>query len=102
MAFWRAPRRGGEQQNRADGQPADAVKPRGQAWAGTDRQARGRVMALLREAHTASVPHADRDAVISAATLPGASADQAVRVVDALVHDGLIELDEHGKYCLPN
>lgn len=86
----------------ADGQPADAVKPRGQAWAGTDRQARGRVMALLRDAHASSAERVGRDAVIQAATLPGAPADQAVQVVDSLVNDGLIEVDRRGTYGLPD
>ncbi|ADG73475.1 HhH-GPD family protein [Cellulomonas flavigena DSM 20109] len=68
----------------AAGRPADvhAHRRRTQAWAGTDRQARGRVMALLREALT-PVPH---DAV--AATWSDAA--QLARCLDALVADGLV------------
>jgi A/G-specific adenine glycosylase len=68
----------------AAGRPADvhAHRRRTQAWAGTDRQVRGRVMALLREA-LEPVPH---DAV--AALWPDAA--QLARCLDALVADGLV------------
>ena len=59
-------------------------------------------MALLRDAHASSAERVGRDAVIEAATLPGAPADQAVQVVDALVNDGLIEVDRRGTYGLPD
>lgn len=102
------------------GFPALPGKKRVQAWAGTDRQARGRVMALLRARHEASVgasagkagesvahsgfSHgrrgllavregigwATREEVLAAATLPGADSDQAARVVEALLADKLI------------
>jgi A/G-specific DNA glycosylase len=79
----------------AAGRPPAEVRPRGQSWAGTDRQARGRVMALLREAHTAQrdVP---RDEALEAATLPGAEGAQAGRVLDALLADGLVAVDPAG------
>lgn len=69
----------------AAGRPADvhAHRRRTQAWVGTDRQARGRVMALLREA-LAPVPH---DAVV--AVWPDAT--QLARCLDGLVSDGLVE-----------
>ncbi|MBD7917396.1 A/G-specific adenine glycosylase [Cellulomonas sp. Sa3CUA2] len=68
----------------AAGRPADAHahRRRTQAWAGTDRQARGRVMALLREA-LGPVPHA-----AVAAVWPDAA--QLARCLDALVADGLV------------
>jgi A/G-specific adenine glycosylase len=71
----------------AAGRPADAHahRRRTQAWTGTDRQARGRVMALLREA-IAPVPH---DAV--AAVWPDAA--QLARCLDGLVADGLVARD---------
>ncbi|WP_046530002.1 A/G-specific adenine glycosylase [Cellulomonas sp. FA1] len=71
----------------AAGRPVDAHahRRRTQAWSGTDRQARGRVMALLREA-IAPVPH---DAV--AAVWPDAA--QLARCLDGLVADGLVARD---------
>lgn len=71
----------------AAGRPADvhAHRRRTQAWTGTDRQARGRVMALLREA-LGPVPH---DAV--SAVWPDAT--QLARCLDALVTDGLVVRD---------
>ncbi len=77
---------------RAAGYPPAEVRPRGQAWAGTDRQARGRVMALLRSAHIDTSP-VTRAEALSAATLPGAAPDQAPRVVDGLLADGLAAAD---------
>ena len=72
----------------AAGRPGDlhAHRRRTQAWTGTDRQARGRVMALLRDA-LGPVPH---DAV--AAVWPDAS--QLARCLDALVTDGLVARDD--------
>ncbi|UZN05230.1 A/G-specific adenine glycosylase [Cellulomonas sp. S1-8] len=71
----------------AAGRPPDlhAHRRRTQAWAGTDRQARGRVMALLRGA-LGPVPH---DAV--AVVWPDPA--QLARCVDALVTDGLVVRD---------
>ena len=69
----------------AAGRPDDehAHRRRTQPWAGTDRQVRGRVMALLREA-IAPVP---------AETLDDLWPDRAqlARAVDGLVADGLVE-----------
>ncbi len=76
----------------ADGCPPAEVRPRGQAWSGTDRQARGRVMALLRGAHTAGRT-VTREEALAAATLPGADTAQAGRVLDALLTDGLVAAD---------
>lgn len=68
----------------AAGRPADvhATRRRTQAWAGTDRQVRGRVMAALRDAH-GPLP-----AAAVAATWP--DGDQLARCLDALAADGLV------------
>lgn len=88
------------------GFPADQVARRTQAWAGTDRQARGRVMAALRAAHSsANVDGADGsisfDEALAAATLEGAESGQAPRVVEALASDGLIQAND-GRVTLPH
>ncbi|MGY4644782.1 A/G-specific adenine glycosylase [Cellulomonas sp. URHB0016] len=69
---------------RAAGRPSDehAARRRTQTWTGTDRQVRGRIMALLREA-TGTVPAEAVDAV-----WPGTA--QRERCLDALVADGLV------------
>lgn len=68
----------------AAGRPPDehAHRRHGQPWAGTDRQVRGRVMALLRE----GIGPVPADAV--AAVWPDAR--QLTRCVEALVADGLV------------
>ncbi|HEY8717511.1 A/G-specific adenine glycosylase [Pengzhenrongella sp.] len=70
---------------RAAGHPSDAhaANRRTQAWAGTDRQARGRVMALLRATH-GPVPRASVEAA-----WPDRS--QLERALTGLVKDGLAE-----------
>ena len=88
----------------AAGKPADehAHHRRGQPWAGTDRQVRGKVMALLREA-IAPVP---AEAVL--AVWP--DRPQLERAVASLVADGLVvpgpdsnepDADEPATYRLP-
>jgi A/G-specific adenine glycosylase len=69
---------------RAAGSPPDAhaARRRTQPWTGTDRQVRGRVMALLREA-LGPVPDDAVDAVWP-------DAPQLARCVDGLVADGLV------------
>lgn len=68
---------------RRAGRPADvhAARRRRQAWAGTDRQVRGRVMAALRAA----------DGPVPADALGDVTADdvQRARVLAGLVADGL-------------
>ncbi|WP_100348974.1 A/G-specific adenine glycosylase [Luteimicrobium subarcticum] len=73
---------------RAAGHPPDelAHRRRGQAWHGTDRQVRGRVMALLREA---SDP-VDRERLL----LVTDDRAQADRCLAGLVEDGLVEPSE--------
>lgn len=70
------------------GRPADehAHRRRTQPWHGTDRQARGRVLALLR-----SLPApATHGQVVAAARLPGAAGGQPERVLASLLADGLV------------
>ena len=68
------------------GFPPAEVRPRGQAWKGTDRQARGRVMAALR----ASPLGISIDEAVAAARLEGADPQHAPRVIEALIRDGLV------------
>lgn len=79
---------------RAAGHPEhDGPPRRGQAWKGTDRQCRGRLMAVVREAD-GPVEKADLDRVWS-------DAAQRERCVDSLLDDGLLDLTEDGRFTLP-
>jgi A/G-specific adenine glycosylase len=79
---------------RAAGYPAyDGPARRGQAWHGTDRQCRGRLMAVLRDA-PGPVPKATLDLV-------WADAPQRERALDGLVADGLVEPLADETYALP-
>ena len=71
------------------GFPPAEVRPRGQSWKGTDRQARGRVMAALRR----SPEGISIDEAVAAARLEGADPEQAPRVIEALISDGLVAED---------
>jgi len=77
------------------GRPAhDGPARRGQAWAGTDRQVRGRLLAVLREA----------PGPVAAADLAAAwTSDDAqrARCLDGLVADGLVEPLADGRFALP-
>lgn len=83
---------------RGSGYPANAAPPRRQArFAGSDRQVRGRIMALLRE-ESEPVPLA---AVFAAAEQGGVrDPAQAQRAYDSLLADGLV-LEFAGKAQLP-
>jgi A/G-specific adenine glycosylase len=78
----------------ARGAPAlDAPVKRPQAWAGTDRQVRGRLMAVLRD---------------SAGPVPAEllahvwdEPQQRARALDGLVADGLVDPLPDGRYALP-
>ncbi|MFD0776581.1 A/G-specific adenine glycosylase, partial [Streptomonospora algeriensis] len=61
---------------------------------GTDRQVRGRLLAVLRES-TAPVPKSALDVVWEELV-------QRERALDALVADGLVDPLEDGTYALPN
>lgn len=79
---------------RAAGYPAyDGPARRGQAWHGTDRQCRGRLMAVLRDA-PGPVPK-------SALDLVWPDALQRERALDGLVADGLVEPLADETYALP-
>ncbi|GGK80151.1 adenine glycosylase [Sphaerisporangium melleum] len=79
---------------RLAGRPAyDGPERRGQTYAGTDRQCRGRLLAVLRDAHGA-VPKEALDAVWD-------DAPQRERALDGLVADGLAEALPDGTYRLP-
>ncbi|WP_419996856.1 A/G-specific adenine glycosylase [Streptomyces boninensis] len=76
------------------GSPAYAGAPRrGQTYAGTDRQVRGRLLAVLRDAD-GPVPQAALDAVWDEPV-------QRARALDGLVSDGLVEPLADGVYRLP-
>ncbi|MFC6287960.1 A/G-specific adenine glycosylase [Nocardioides sp. GCM10027113] len=79
---------------RAAGHPAyDGPPRRGQAWAGTDRQCRGRLLGVVRDAHAA----------VPAARLVEAWSDetQRERCLASLVDDGLLVPVEGNAYALP-
>ncbi|GAB7192667.1 A/G-specific adenine glycosylase [Kineococcus sp. NUM-3379] len=80
---------------RLAGSPPDDGPPRRvQRWAGTDRQVRGRLLAVLREAD-GPVPV---EALEAAWTLDAA---QRARCLDGLVADGLVEPLADGRFALP-
>ncbi len=79
---------------RAAGYPAyDGPPRRAQSWAGTDRQCRGRLLAVLRDADDA-VPRARLDAV-------WADAPQRLRCLSGLIEDRLVVRTDAGAYALP-
>jgi A/G-specific adenine glycosylase len=79
---------------RLAGKPAHQGPPRrGQTYAGTDRQVRGRLLAVLREA-VIPVPQSALDAVWDEPV-------QRARALDGLVADGLVEPRANGQYRLP-
>jgi A/G-specific adenine glycosylase len=76
------------------GRPAyDGPPRRGQAWAGTDRMVRGRLMAVLREAE-GSVDRSRLDAVWD-------STEQRERALASLIEDGLV-VESGDRYALPS
>lgn len=79
---------------RLAGKPAHQGPPRrGQTYAGTDRQVRGRLLAVLRDAVT-PVPQSALDSVWEEPV-------QRARALDGLVSDGLVEPLANGRYRLP-
>jgi len=75
------------------GRPAyDGPPRRGQDWAGTDRQVRGRLMAVLRDS-AGSVARSRLDGVWSDAV-------QRERALQSLLDDGLV-VEAEGRYSLP-
>jgi A/G-specific adenine glycosylase len=79
---------------RAAGHPAyDGPPRRTQAWAGTDRQCRGRLMAVLREA--------DGPVPLPRLARAGTDRGQVVRCLESLVADGLAVRECADSYLLP-
>lgn len=79
---------------RLRGYPDDEVKPtRRQRWHGTDRQCRGRIMAILRDAPgPVKKPKLD---------LVWPDSVQYERCLDSLLDDGLVETAGDDQFCLP-
>ncbi|MBT2511971.1 A/G-specific adenine glycosylase [Arthrobacter sp. ISL-30] len=94
---------------RAAGEPPPSYMPKGQAWHGTDRQVRGAVMAVLREAD-APVPRdlfqqapADLGFAPEGIAIPltalhrlNSAPEQLERALEGLLADGLAELHDGG------
>jgi A/G-specific adenine glycosylase len=78
---------------RLAGSPASPDRRAGQPYQGTDRQCRGRLLAVLREA----------DGPVAPAQLDAAWSDpgQRARALASLVADGLATERPGGRYCLP-
>ena len=77
------------------GRPAyDGPPRRGQAWAGTDRQVRGRLMAVLRDT-AGSVDRSKLDIVWPDPT-------QRDRALQSLLDDGLVVHTKDDRYSLPD
>lgn len=79
---------------RADGHPAYTGPPRKvQTWAGTDRQCRGRLLAVLRDA--------DGPVHRSRLDVAWSPEDQRIRCLASLVEDGLVARVGPDTYALP-
>ena len=74
-------------------EPAGAARRRSQRYDGTDRQCRGRLLAVLRDSGT-PVSRSDFDAA-------WAGPAQLARALDGLVADGLVDPLPDGRYALP-
>jgi A/G-specific adenine glycosylase len=79
---------------RAGCPPYDGPVKRPQTYAGTDRQVRGLLLAVLRDSD-GPVEQAQLDAVWS-------RAPQRERALDGLVSDGLVDPLPDGRYALPS
>jgi A/G-specific adenine glycosylase len=77
----------------AAGRPAAEIRPAGQRYEGTDRQCRGRLLAVLRDSPD-PVPEHHFDAVWPATP-------QRARALDGLVADGLVDPLPDGRFSLP-
>jgi A/G-specific adenine glycosylase len=69
------------------------VRRRPQAWHGTDRQVRGRLLARLRELH--------EPAPVESLVLDDVPADQWTRSLESLLSDGLAQRHPDGTVALP-
>ena len=77
----------------AAGRPAASVRPVGQTYEGTDRQCRGRLLAVLRDSRE-PVTQARLDSVWP-------DGIQRARALDGLVADGLVDPLPDGRFALP-
>ena len=76
------------------GHPKDEKRPTPQPYAGTDRQARGRIMKALRTAHFEGTDGLTKRKVFDAARIDGGDRYQPTRVYRALLKDGMIVFNE--------
>ena len=76
------------------GHPKDEKRPTPQPYAGTDRQARGRIMKALRTAHFEGTDGLTKRKVLNAARIDGGDRYQPTRVYRALLKDGMIVFNE--------
>ena len=76
------------------GFPKDEKRPTPQPYAGTDRQARGRIMKALRTAHFEGTDGLTKRRVLDAARIDGGDRYQPTRVYRALLKDGMIVFNE--------
>jgi hypothetical protein len=79
------------------GHPKDEKRPTPQPYAGTDRQARGRIMKALRTAHFEGTDGLTKRRVLDAARIDGGDRYQPTRVYRALLKDGMIVYNEDTK-----
>ena len=79
------------------GFPKDEKRPTPQPYAGTDRQARGRIMKALRTAHFEGTDGLTKRQVLDAARIDGGDRYQPTRVYRALLKDGMIVYNEDTK-----
>ena len=79
------------------GFPKDEKRPTPQPYAGTDRQARGRIMKALRTAHFEGTDGLTKRRVLDAARIDGGDRYQPTRVYQALLKDGMIVYNEDTK-----
>ena len=79
------------------GYPKDEKRPTPQPYAGTDRQARGRIMKALRTAHFEGTDGLTKRKVLDAARIDGGDRYQPARVYRALLKDGMIVYNEDTK-----
>ena len=79
------------------GYPKDEKRPTPQPYAGTDRQARGRIMKALRTAHFEGSEGLTKRRVLDVARIDGGDRYQPTRVYRALIKEGMIVYDEDSK-----
>ena len=78
----------------AAGYPKDEKRPTPQPYAGTDRQARGRIMKALRTAHFEGKEGLTKRRVLDVARIDGGDRYQPTRVYRALIKEGMIVYDQ--------